>query len=310
MNLPELKNPFTNAKIVEVNANPTVYHASTGGRRGQPDFIMSRSALMDFYECPSAWVRGKTSKSTDATEWGTLIDCLALSPKEFGSRFSVEPPQYPDAKTGEKKPWNNNATFCREWNKAQGNKLIVSTKDIALADIALQRLSSDPLINSLLDASGKQVLVMGEYHDKTTGLIIPFKGLMDLVPVRDDPDHGDSIADLKTCRNASVGAWSKCVFEDGLHVQAASYLDLLNAATGQDRNTFLHVLLENVPPFEPARRMLSAEFVEMGRATYIHALRFYSQCLKDNNWPGYDDMAEERINGWTLTQPKAWMVMV
>jgi len=259
MNLPEVKNPFTNAKVVKVNADQGEYHRSTGGNRGQPDFIMSRSALMDFYECPSRWIRGYTRKSTDATDWGTLIDCLALSPNEFHSRFSVEPGQYPDSKTGEKKPWNNNANFCKDWTKAQGSKEIVSAKDMALTD---------------------------------------------------NSEYGDSIADLKTCRSANAGSWPKVVFEDGLHVQAACYIDLHNAVTGEERNTFRHVLLENIPPFEPARRMLSAEFLEMGRATYIHALRFYCQCLKDQKWPGYDEMASECINGWALTQPKAWMVQV
>ena len=310
MNLPEVKNPFTNAKVVKVNADQGEYHRSTGGNRGQPDFIMSRSALMDFYECPSRWIRGYTRKSTDATDWGTLIDCLALSPNEFHSRFSVEPGQYPDSKTGEKKPWNNNANFCKDWTKAQGSKEIVSAKDMALTDPALDRLFGDPLIKALLDCSDKQVLVMGEYQDKTTGLAVPFKALMDLVPAGDNSEYGDSIADLKTCRSANAGSWPKVVFEDGLHVQAACYIDLHNAVTGEERNTFRHVLLENIPPFEPARRMLSAEFLEMGRATYIHALRFYCQCLKDQKWPGYDEMASECINGWALTQPKAWMVQV
>jgi hypothetical protein len=310
MNLPELRNPFTNALIVKVNADQGEYHRSTGGNRGQPDFIMSRSALMDFYECPSRWIKGYQTKSTDATEWGTLIDCLALSPKEFATRFAIEPALYPDAKTGEKKPWNNNANFCKDWNKAQGSKEIISAKDMALSDLAITSLFSDPKIKALIKCSARQALVMGEYHDKATGLVVPVKALLDLAPDQDDAEYGDCLADLKTCRHAGAGGWPKVVFEDQLHVQAAFYIDLHNAATLGERNTFRHILLENVPPFEPARRLLSAEFLEMGRATYIHALRFYCQCLKDQRWPGYDEMATECINGWALVQPKAWMVMV
>ncbi len=309
MNLPELRNPFTNASLVTANMDPLVYHASIGGRRGEPDFIMSRSELMNFYSCPRKWINGYRRGDTDATEWGTLIDCLALSPKEFDSRFAIEPETYPDSETGESKKWNNNANFCKDWTKKQGARQIASAKDLHSAGLAIKRLLSDPYIGALVQCSKKQVMVMAEYVDKVTGLTIPFKTLQDLVPDEGDDEYGNELADLKTCRNAAPSAWTSAVFEHGLHIQAASYMDIYNALGGRPRNTFLHVLSENVPPFEPARGMLSAEFVEMGRATYIHALRFYCECLKSNQWPGYDDMAEERINGWTLIQPKAWMVM-
>ena len=54
---------LSNGKIVRVNTDPGVYHR-TAGRRGDPNFIMSRSELTDFAACPHRWLAGvKRQKS-------------------------------------------------------------------------------------------------------------------------------------------------------------------------------------------------------------------------------------------------------
>jgi len=77
----------------------------------------------------------------------------------------------------------------------------------------------------------------------------------------------------------------------------------------KQRKVFLHVIVENVPPFEPARRMLSEAFIAVGRARYVAALERYCECLKSGDWPGYDDAGGDIVNGWRLVQPAAFMIL-
>lgn len=303
----ELKNPFTNAEIVGVDFDPTVYH-TLKGQRGTKDFMMSNSSLKEFAACPRKWkLGGEEEKDTDATEWGTLVDALALTPMHMRERFAVTPETYPDTKTGEPKPWTFNANHCKAWKAEQVGKTIVKPCELLGAQDAVKRLHDDPQIDALINCSERQVFVQAEYHDRDTNLIVPVKGLIDLVPDKSVEFYGRCIADLKTIRNGKPAFWKREVFLRGYHIQATLYLWLYVAATGEDRTDFLHVLSENVPPYEPGRRLLSNEFQEAGRRFIIGALRHYCQCLATGIWPDYD-WGTQNIRGWTIVSPESWMM--
>ena len=306
-NIGTLPNPLTNAKIVGDGIEPDTYH-KTAGERGKPDFIMSRGNLVEFDRCPSRWINGYESEETKASEWGSLIDALALDGHNFDAKFAVIPETYPATKTGEPKEWNWNATYCKEWRDAQGGKQVVKHETHQQAQNAIKFLFGDPQIGELIKFSKHQVMVMGEYRDEETGLIIPLKALLDLVPDLKHPQFGKCLADLKTCNSAAIYPWTKSVFDHSYHVQAALYLDLYTATTGEDRTDWLHVLQESFPPWQVGKRLLSAEFVELGRLKYVSALRRYCQCLKAGQWPGYEDGQRRVLDGWSVVEPAPYMV--
>lgn len=305
-------NPITNAKIVSVDTDPAVYHRTKGGARGQPDCIMSNSEIKRFADCPQKWLLGGCDHDdTDATRWGNLVDCLFLTPAHFKERYVVSPEKYPDKKTGELKDWNLKANFCKAWKKEQGDKICIKPKEAAGANEAVTRLCGDPEIRSLMTMCARQVMVVGEYKDAATGLVVPMKGLLDIVPNAKFDFYGRCLADLKTTERAKTSGWAKKVFGWGLYIQAALYLDLYTAATGEDRSDFLHVISESTPPYEPNTVLLTSgsdmDFVEIGREYYVNALQFYCRCLKDGRWPGYAEMSE-CIHGWAVVRPEAWMI--
>lgn len=304
--LGEMRNPLTNGKVLGPNTDPEAYH-HTKGERGKPDFVMSRGELLEFDRCPRRWLNGYESEETKATEWGTLIDALSLDGDRFDAKFAITPETYPDTKTGEPKPWNWNANFCKEWREDQSPKQVVKFETHQQAQNATKFLFGDPQIRELIKNSDHQVMVTAEYQDADTGIIVPIKTLLDLVPDSQHPDYGKCLADLKTCNSAACYPWTKSVFEHGYHVQAAMYLDAYTTATGEDRTDWLHVLQESFPPWQVGKRLLSSEFVELGRLKYITALKRYCQCLKSNDWPGYES-GPNLFNGWLIVQPEAWMV--
>lgn len=298
---------FQNARIISDGTDPAVYLA-TGGRRGEPDYVMSRGDLVQFAACPHKWVCGYEDPGSKSTEWGSLIDALLLDPVNAGNRIAIYPETYPaEGKKGEtiEKPWSNNATFAKEWKKSHGDKLFLKQEEADEAQLAVGLIRADMDLVPLIDTGRKQVFVMGEYHDAAMDIVVPVKGLIDLVP--EVHPFSKSLVDFKTCVSASERDWREAVYYRGYHVQASLYLDLWNAATGEDRTDFRHILQENHPPYEVAKRILSAEYLDLGRQKYRSALARYAECLKSGEWPSYDDaIRTPEIHGFRIVEPPLW----
>ena len=245
----------------------------------RPSISMSRSALCEFNRCPSRWRAGFRGKDSDATDYGSLIDCLALSRSRFDSKCAVKPDTYIDVKSGEVKKWNGNATVCKDWLAEIGNKEPVSAEDFNLALVAVKRLSADEAIAEYMKVSTRQVYCAAVWQDPV-GVSIPLKILIDLVPHMGHEEYGKTLGDFKTARNAGNRAWARQVNDYGYHVQAALYMDVYNAATGENRNDWRFVIQENVHPYQTAKRYLAREFIIEGRREYQSALSFYAACVQ------------------------------
>ena len=295
-----------NCKIVGKNIDPAIYHNHLF-TRGSPDFPMSRGQLMNFASCPARWIAGYESKDTDATDWGSLMDTLILTPAEFGKRYAVTPMIYRNDK-GEEKPWNWNSNVCKKWreDRAWLECLKPEFQDEALN--ALDRFKQDKQAWQMVSESDVQMMVTGVFK-ASNGVQVPVRCLLDLVP-RLGTAFEKSLGDLKTSVSAAPGKWARACFQHGYHVQDALSLDLYTAATGEDRIEFRHVIQESFPPYQTGRRILSQELIDLGRNTYIANLDFYAQCLQSNTWPDYDQRAGTSLDGWSLTQPEPWMMTV
>jgi hypothetical protein len=306
------KNPFTNAKVVSENTEPSVYHNSQF-RRGDPKFVMSRSELQIFSRNPHKWIAGFHEDDSDCKDWGALCDMMLLQPHLVKSKIAITPETYTNEKS-EEKDWNNNAKVCREWNQQQkdAGRMVVKRDVFDAASDAIEILMSDPINSDAVNSSKHQVFCTADYRDDETGIVVPVKILIDLVPDKAHGKLGKILADFKTGTNASHSAWGREVKKWGYHNQGAMYLDVYRAATGEDRVEFRHLIQESEAPFEVGRRTMSdceddmASFISIGRVEYQLALARYARCLEKNEWPGYD--TNGLIDGWTPVQPEMWML--
>lgn len=288
---------WKNSKIIGSDQN----RGEAGQKRGDADFVMSRTQLVAFGENPRKWLDGEEVKEeTKAMTFGSVLDCLTTSPTQFLARFVVAPETYPatpsrKGEAPEQKPWTRQAKFCKEWEaerKAQG-LTVVSSEMLADAKLAFTALHANREAASLIECSNKQVLITAEWADDDTGLKIPFSALLDLVPHHSSPTHGKRIADIKTARNGNPARWAGVCDDSGYDVQASLYFDLYRAAMpNEDRTDFIHVIQENVFPFHVVTPMiaLSEEFLTWGRTKYKRALRLYAHCLKTGVWPSYEEV--------------------
>ncbi len=278
-----------NAKVAGVEVEYKSY-AKQLVERGHPEFSMSRSEIMSFSLNPKRWLDGyRDDEGNDATDWGSLIECLAGLNGTFSERYAVAPAEYEDEKTGKKKLWNWNANACKAWREEQGEREVVKAETYGRAKDALEALRDDSEVRDVFWCSKKQVMVCGEWRDKATMLEIPIRCLIDLVPAADQSVYGKFLGDLKTARNGNPDTWARVVDDSGYDIQAALSLDLYAAATKEDRCEWLFVVQENVKPYHVVKPLpaLSAEFIAFGRAKYQLALREYAQCLGTKRWPSY-----------------------
>lgn len=303
-----------NAKVVGFGISYKTYSTQmVGVSRGHREFSMSRGELVNFATNPKRWIDGFQANEdpTKATAWGSLIDTMALTPERLDDQYAVSPPTYPakgmecpkchsvtDSKscrackcdrveTTIEKEWNGTAEFCKEWIKKQGEKEIIKSEVMDEAKTAVSILEEE--MSGLLTVSKRQCFCVSEWQDKETGLAIPIRCLIDLVPDKDDSVYGKALANLKTARDGDPDIWPRVVDANGYDVSSALEMDIYTAATGEERCDFILPIQENVKPYHVVKPFvaLTAEFIEYGRVKYKIALREYAQCLATNHWPSY-----------------------
>jgi len=317
MELPEFKNPFSNAKLVGANVDADAYHLDDPAfPRGHPGRAMTRSELGLFTRNPQNWLAGYKPKDTDATEWGSLIDCLVTDRGRFDQRYAIPPETCTATKTmsivkegkavaGEQVPWNPQCKECKDWKAEQESDglTVVDAEMMLEATSAVARLMKDPVCGPFIKCSAFQVMCVAEYKDPETGLVIPVKTLTDLVCDKAHPLFGKCLGDFKTAREADPDGWRWVVHKRNYDWQAAMNMDVYTLATGEDRTDFRHIIQENVAPYQPARRHISAEFMRRGREKCVMALRLYCRCLRSGVFPSWDDEGQKVIDGFTITEP-------
>ncbi len=302
---------FRSATIVGKGVDPDVYNVQTA-ERGTIAFIQRPSELKEFIWCASRWKDG-FKRDSEAKRWGNLMDCATLSPEEFAAKYVVEPETYPASKKnsrgaaeGDPIPWNNNATYCRDWTtemKMERGLKVIHRDDFAEAKLAGERFKANDDIREFIESSEKQIHVRGEYVARN-GLVIPVQCLIDLAPKLVSAFR-QSLGDLKTARSLHPVKFERQIDSCGYDLQGAFDIDLYNLATGEKRDSWCLIGQENYPPYETTKGMLSQDFLELGRQKYRKALEHYAECVASGKWPSYRTPIV--IDGWNLYQPAPYM---
>lgn len=268
--------------------------------RNLPDAVyraipaVSQSTLKRFADCPQKFKLAPPIDVTANMIYGSLLDALWLTGDM--EPFAVQPATYPGVdrkKQPCEKKWNNSADHCSLWCEQQeaAGKTIVTAEMWHRAMDAKARLNGIPEIREAREACDIQVAVVAEIE----GILC--KALIDLCP-RDGVRR--ALGDLKTAPSADPQDWPRYAYKMRLHWQAAMYLDVWNAASGETLEAFFHFVSEQEAPHEPATLALSDTFIGLGRDQYRRALRHYDECRKTDTWPGYP------VNA--VVYPEKWML--
>jgi hypothetical protein len=254
---------------------------------------VSKSMLTDFVPNPAAWLLKPVREYTKAMKFGNLVDCLALTPNEFENEYTILPSHYPCEPTKKdprtEKPWNANSNYCKDFEagvELEG-KQAVKESDYQQALQALTMLMAFKPYSEMMEESSTQVAMFGEIVEEGSTTLA--KAMIDIVPNKGKWKR--SLVDMKTTAEMSEHHFAKTVAKFGYHRQAALYLDLWNALSGENRDTFYIVWVHSKAPYEVAMRPISASAIAEGRRWYRSALRLWNECVSTGVFPSpWDDI--------------------
>lgn len=245
------------------------YHALPGA---------SASRLRVIWKQSPAHLRAEMDtpgETTAAMMLGTLAHALILEPQKPLPKLAVAPEKF-DVKGG------RNTTEYKTWKAAAvaAGEIIVSIKEHATLHGMAAAVAAHPTASVILARGQSEVTLKA--NDRANG--VPIRARLDFIP-----DGVEFLVDVKTTCDASPRAFAKKCWEEGYHIQAALYLDLFNALTGEARTGFKFIAVESSAPYLVAVYTMSPDFLQRGRADLYDVLATFGQCMKTGVWPGYSD---------------------
>lgn len=241
---------------------------------------VSKSLLWDFNASPYKWRHSADKEATRAMDLGTLIHSAILEPETaIADIASISP--YADFRTKAAQEWRD--------DQREMGRMIATDADIRAA-AGCEQVFAEDYAQRFSVPYKSEVAVFAEIG------ATQIKGMIDLVP-----DGLDCLVDLKT--TAKVGSSHdimRTITSYGYHWQAALYLDLWNAATGENRDRFIFCFIETSEPHETAWIELSSDFIELGRIGYMNALAKWQACCATSIFP-------RQHEGITILQKPAYL---
>ena len=241
---------------------------------------VSKSLLWDFNESPYKWRHSSGREVTKAMDLGTLIHSAILEPETAITDIASVSP-FPDFRTKAAQEWRD--------DQREMGRMIVTDADIRTAS-GCEQVFSEDYAQRFGVGYKSEVAVFAEIG------AIQIKGMIDLVP-----DSLDLLVDLKTtARIGSLREITNTIINRGYHWQAALYLDLWNAASGENRDRFMICFIEVTEPYETAWVEVSPALIEAGRVGYMNALAKWQSCVATDVWP-------RQHEGITLIEKPAYL---
>lgn len=168
-----------------------------------------------------------------------------------------------------------------EWTENNPGRIVLTPETWDQLHAMANAVHSHPAAGALLTGCPGEAEKSVYWIDAATGV---------LCRCRPDWWRDDNvIVDLKTTEDASPEGFAKSMANYRYDVQAAYYLDGVQAATRKRPKAFVFIAVEKKPPYGVGVYVLDSDSLELGRAQYQHDLRIYAECVRTGEWPGYGD---------------------
>lgn len=236
---------------------------------------INKSGLDHIAKSPAHYQHMKANppESTDAMVIGTATHCGVLEPELLYKGFFARPDGI-DGRTKEGK------LKLEELGKANVGKTMLKIDDWKMIESMMKAVRSHKAASSLISGGMAEKSCIAQ--DPEFGVLCKAR-----------PDYltaGDAIIDLKTTDDASFFAFQRKVKSFRYHVQAAWYLDVVNAAIGREQfKRFILLTIEKEAPHGIVIYEMDAAAIQIGRMEARRNLETYVECKKTNVWPGYPE---------------------
>jgi len=255
------------------------YHAGEG---------VSKSKLWTLDTKTPFHARFGAKKESTAFAIGKAAHCAILEPDELEQRYT----KGPDARRNSNE-WKHAEDFANH----HGTTLL-KPDDYDTAMMIRDLSATVPELE--LMRQGETIVETSAYHvDEETGVLV--KTRPDLYNV-----NHRLIGDIKNMADASPEGFMRDVGKFGYHVQHPMYSEVWEEGSGFKVDGFFFIVFEKSNPPMVAVYELEAAAIAEGYARYRRALKTYAECLKADEWPGYETGVKQiglRYYDYKLTEP-------
>lgn len=254
----------------------TDYHASPGLSKSQLDKLKISPA---HYQ---ASLEGAFTQTPDM-KTGSAVHKLVLEPESFYDSYAVLIENLDRRTKAGKEAYN-------DFMAANQGKELLAADDFMLVQQMQSAIAAHKTAKRLFSNGTPEQSVF--WIDDGTDV---------LCKCRPDWQCGNGvIVDLKTTQDASPEGFAKSCAKYNYHIQAAFYLDGLNAVAIYAQH-FVFVAVEKTPPFAVGVYVLDSAALQAGRNQYQALLELYRDCEKSGQWPAYSDsVVELSLPTWAL----------
>lgn len=211
---------------------------------------------------------------------GRALHHLVLGEKFFKETFIIQPAEYTDAKTGEVKPWNNNANVCKAWHAEHPTKSVLTHDEAQRLLKMATSLGNHPLVKMGIFRGQIERSIF--WKDRETGIWLKWRP--DCIPM-DAPDFGE----LKSTHSIQFGNLRKSVREFGYYQQTALGAEACREVLNMDMGEFRFIFVESNEPHCTADFAIEDDDIRRGTKLNRQMIRLFARCVEANRWPGpYD----------------------
>jgi exodeoxyribonuclease VIII len=236
---------------------------------------ISKSLLDLVHKSPAhykAYIEGEKQAPTSAMNLGSLVHSVVFNQ----DNYAVLPEC--DRRTKEGK-----AIYESFMAESEDKELFVSLKDYELALNIRNAVLAHSKAALLLEQGQAEIPIFGKIADLDAKCKVDFLNTKYNVCI-----------DLKTTTNSAPNEFVKSVWNYRYHVQAAFYIDILEANNIQCEG-FVFIAVEKTAPFAVACYVIEDADIQAGRQKYQEDYIVWKQCTQLNEWPGYNGLAKLQL---------------
>lgn len=254
--------------------NPKAYHE---WKKKLPNAV-SKSSLFKFMASPWAYKMATFTphETTPAMRWGSLMDCLILTPDLFNESYVVEEinrrTKEGKARAEELEAKGVEVVKPDEMNEAR--------RACNIARASLADLAKDGEQLAMQIGIWVKVCSLGAVK-----LAAPLTvcGMLDVLIHSEDSCR---IVDLKTS-SADITSEDdivRNVMKYGYYMQAAMYTDMLALAAGHEVDGFSLMMQQSSEPYQTRHVLLEKSDIELFRTQYLLGLEKYAEACATDDW--------------------------
>lgn len=239
---------------------------------------LSYSSLKAFLKSPKHYVHYiSTQKSaTPSMEFGSLVDCLLLTPDKFEDKYYVVEKVDRRTKEGKAKAEEFDLLDAKFHEENGYSKKRINEEQLAEAKQIVFNVNQDENARDLLNLV-TQTQTKIEYVDTETGL--PYVGYIDALG---EKDGKPIIVELKTCQDASEHEFSRDAFYLHYYLQCAGYLEGIARKKGIFPD-FYYLVVETNAPYGVNVIKAPSDYIQYGKEKLRGLFDDFKFCL-DNNF--------------------------